>query len=486
MREKTGCVGTTFHGRPKLYARKIIYGAVLGLILIFTLGKLAMAQVWQKIVTSGTPPDKRNGHVLIYPGGNEQFIFGGFNQNNDLWILREEGESSRWERKDIPGTVPSERGGHSGIFVPEDGAVVEDSIIIFGGSNSFEGTLVDSGTYKLEDPRDYWSAQWEKLETTGNVPSSRAEHTAVYDDSNNKMVVFGGYTSIGPIVVSSDTYTLDFTAPTADWAKLTPGEEIPGRYGHSAVWGEEMGMRQMIVFGGKDNSGELLNDCWRLEWTSWNEINVNGDKPPARWQHTAVWIQGQFPEPGKMIVFGGEDENENPLDDVWVLQRPSGESNWKWEELYPIGDLPSARSGHAVAFGWGWGWGWEGGEKMFIFGGSDGNENFNDVYAFAKAEKVKETLQEKPFNAPNPFNPDTEETKICYYLDEEDDDVKIKLFTLTGDLVYSWENISGIKGLNQWPWNGKNEKGRIVENGGYICLIEAGGKKQKCKIAVLR
>jgi len=123
---------------------------------------------------------------------------------------------------------------------------------------------------------------------------------------------------------------------------------------------------------------------------------------------------------------------------------------------------------------------------VYIFGGYDGNENLNDVYVFYKGEEVEKTLEEKPFNAPNPFNPGTEDTKICYYLEEDDDDVKIKLFTLTGELVYSWENISGREGLNQWPWNGKNEKGKTVENGGYICLIEAGGKKQKCKIAVLR
>jgi len=292
-------------------------------------------------------------------------------------------------------------------------------------------------------------------------------------------------------VASSETYTLDFSVDPATWTKLDTSGEIPACYGHSAVWGEEMGMRQMIVFGGKDSSENLLNDCWRLEWnTWWYKINVTGDKPLARWQHTAVWIWGENGEPGRMFIFGGEDENGNPLDDVWALEQPGpGEPNWKWEELYPIGDLPSARSGHAVASGWGWswGWGWDGGEeKMFIFGGSDGNNNLNDIYAFARAKKVKETLQEKPFNAPNPFNPDAEETEICYYLDEEDDDVKIKLFTLTGDLVYSWENISGREGLNQWPWNGKNEKGRIVENGGYICLIETGGKKQKCKIAVLR
>ena len=143
--------------------------------------------------------------------------------------------------------------------------------------------------------------------------------------------------------------------------------------------------------------------------------------------------------------------------------------------------MPSERAGHAAALGWG-----REGQQMFIFGGSGEKGDLNDVYAFFRGEKVKESLQKKPFNAPNPFDPDIRDTKICYYLEEDDDDVKIKLFTLTGELVYSWENISGREGLNQESWDGRNEKGRVVENGGYICLIEAGGKKQKCKIAVLR
>ena len=189
--------------------------------------------------------------------------------------------------------------------------------------------------------------------------------------------------------------------------------------------------------------------------------------------------------PGGMLIFGGEGEH-GPLNDVWFLQEPEPgpgpeESYWKWEEIYPIGDKPSPRSGHATAKE-----GWNGETRMFIFGGSDGNSNFNDVYVLRRDEQVEQTLQEKPFNAPNPFNPDMRDTKICYYLDKADDDVKIKLFTLTGDLVRSWENISGREGMNQLSWNGRNEKGRVVENGGYICLIEAGGEKQKCKIAVLR
>ncbi len=460
--------------------------AIFGLILIMGLAKLVMAEVCERIVPyvsppDGSPPEKRDGHALISSmGGNEQFLFGGFDQNTNLWVLRYEGDNWRWENMGTKGPdTPSQRGGHSGIFVSQGPG--QDYIIIFGGVESPLDVPVDTDTYKLLNPWDPFS-QWEILETTCTIPSARAEHTAVYEYSN-KMIVFGGYTSIAPVVASSETYTLDFSTTPASWTKLNTSGDIPtARYGHSAVW-TPMGM---MVFGGKDDSGDLLDDCWELEFSleNWTKTNITGDKPPARWQHIAVWMDPSPGETGRMLIFGGQGETGEYLDDFWVLREPElgfGEP-WKWERIYPIGDLPSGRRGHAAGAGWGWA-----GERMvYIFGGYDGDENLNDIYVFFKGEEVEKSLEKKPFNAPNPFNPDTEDTKICYYLDEDDDDVKIKLFTLTGELVYSWENISGRAGLNQWPWNGKNEKGKIVENGGYICLIEAGGKKQKCKIAVLR
>ena len=453
--------------------------AIFGLMLILGLGKLVMAEVWEEIRPSGTgtppSPSKRNGHVLISPDGSEKFVFGGFDQDPDLWILWQEGETWRWEYRVAQGTAPTKRGGHIGIFVRQ--GLGQDYIIIFGGSQSPLGVPVDTDTYKLDNPWD-WGSEWEILETTNTVPPLRAEHTTVYDDGMNRMVVFGGYTN--SVTASSETYTLDFSVIPASWTKLNTNGEIPARYGHSAVWA---GWR-MVVFGGKDSSGSLLNDCrwFDLESKEWTQESVTGDEPPARWQHTAVWMWGSLGEPGGMFVFGGEDKDGKPFDDFWILREPGpGEPNWKWEKIYPIGDLPSARAGHAAAVSWGWE-----GQQMFIFGGSGKNGDLNDVYAFFRGEKVKETLQKKPFNAPNPFSPDIRDTKICYYLDKDDNNVKIKLFTLTGELVYSWENIPGRKGLNQESWDGRNEKGRIVENGGYICLIEAGGKKQKCKIAVLR
>jgi len=282
--------------------------AIFGLILIMGLAKLVMAEVCERIVPyvsppDGSPPGARNGHVLVYSmGGNEQFVFGGFDQNTNLWVLRYEGDTWRWENTGDRGDdTPSQRGGHSGTFVSKGAG--QDYIIIFGGSQSFLGVATDSTTYRLPDPWD-WGSEWEILDTTqtapSNAPPAMAEHTAVYD-FDDKMVVFGGYTSISPVVIaSSETYTLDFIVDPASWTKVNPIDRPPARYGHSAAW-TPMGI---MVFGGKDNSEELLNDCWKFEslGNNWEEIDVTGDKPPARWQHTAVYLDPTPGETGGMLI----------------------------------------------------------------------------------------------------------------------------------------------------------------------------------------
>ena len=96
--------------------------AIFGSILIIGLAKLAMAEVCERIVPyvsppAKSPPEKRNGHVLISSmSGNEQFVFGGFDQDPDLWILWQEGETGRWEYMVAKGTAASSRGDIAGFL----------------------------------------------------------------------------------------------------------------------------------------------------------------------------------------------------------------------------------------------------------------------------------------------------------------------------------------------------------------------------------
>jgi hypothetical protein len=97
-------------------------------------------------------------------------------------------------------------------------------------------------------------------------------------------------------------------------------------------------------------------------------------------------------------------------------------------------------------------------------------------------------------NYPNPFKAGVEKTTIAYLL-VEPTDVTVKIYTLMGDLVTSKSFRQGSPGavansMNVFLWDGKNDKGDTVGNGGYICAVDAvinGAKKKMIrKIAVLK
>jgi len=97
-----------------------------------------------------------------------------------------------------------------------------------------------------------------------------------------------------------------------------------------------------------------------------------------------------------------------------------------------------------------------------------------------------ELISEKVVNYPNPFHAGREDTIIQYYLNKSAD-VKMRIYDLFGNLVRTLEfppaEIGGRMGPNQVPWDGRNGKGIVVANGGYICRIEAkAGKERKVRI----
>jgi len=80
-------------------------------------------------------------------------------------------------------------------------------------------------------------------------------------------------------------------------------------------------------------------------------------------------------------------------------------------------------------------------------------------------------------NYPNPFKAGKEETTIIYDL-VEDAKVTISIYDLLGQLVRRIEIPKGTPGkgeggTNEVSWDGKNERGRVVANGGYYCVVEA-------------
>ena len=97
-------------------------------------------------------------------------------------------------------------------------------------------------------------------------------------------------------------------------------------------------------------------------------------------------------------------------------------------------------------------------------------------------------------NYPNPFHPGERATIITYML-SRDADVTMRLFTLSGTLVfqrsYNAGGTGGSQGINEVEWDGRNGEGEYVASGGYILYVEAESQGEtihqiRRRIAVVR
>ena len=82
---------------------------------------------------------------------------------------------------------------------------------------------------------------------------------------------------------------------------------------------------------------------------------------------------------------------------------------------------------------------------------------------------------------PNPFIPSKGHTTITFV--NISSDSKIKIFTLTGDLV---KTISAAGGTGQVSWDVKNEQGENLASGLYYYIIESSQDAKKGKLVIVR
>ncbi|MCP4293296.1 MAG: hypothetical protein GY780_15840 [bacterium] len=94
-------------------------------------------------------------------------------------------------------------------------------------------------------------------------------------------------------------------------------------------------------------------------------------------------------------------------------------------------------------------------------------------------------LDKEITNRPNPFNPNEGETTIMFR-PTASGIVTVTMYDLYGAMVYSEQRnvISGS--VEQFTWDGRNGKGRVVANGGYICRVHGNGMDLRRKIAVVK
>ncbi|HLF06806.1 MAG TPA: kelch repeat-containing protein, partial [Thermoplasmata archaeon] len=311
-------------------------------------------------------PSPRSEHSLVYDAQRQRaMVFGGLAANSamafsdSLWALEDAGlygADSYWREVKLQGVRPAPRSGHTALMDQAN-----DRMIVFGGANvdALNDVWVLANASSSAGPME-----WVEITPAGPAPAPRKFHSAVYDTAENRMVIFGGISS--QYTPYNDAWVLanaNGLGGAATWTNLTPGGSPPSaRYGHVAYL--HPGSNWMGVIGGAP--AESLADVWVLTnatgtsgFAQWMKLWTLGGTPAGRHTHSAAYDVGL----DRLVVFGGR--NYSQLDDVWWLENATGRGavSPKWTQVAPSGVACLGRWSHATAYD-------APQDRMLVYGGS--------------------------------------------------------------------------------------------------------------------
>eukprot|EP01089_Gocevia_fonbrunei_P014126 TRINITY_DN3803_c0_g1_i3.p1 TRINITY_DN3803_c0_g1~~TRINITY_DN3803_c0_g1_i3.p1 ORF type:complete len:327 (-),score=67.01 TRINITY_DN3803_c0_g1_i3:46-1026(-) len=318
---------------------------------------------WKEITSSTSNPPARGSHSMVIDKKSNLYVFGGnsgiweHGPRDDLYVYS--AADSKWSLLETKGVTPAPVFRHSAIY---DGDDSNNRMIIFGGAEGTEsGGLAHSNTlheYNID------TNTWTKLSPSG-VPPPRWFHIAV--KIGRVMYMYGG---IGTSQFFGDlwTYHLDENK----WSELKPKGDNPLTRSHASVVVSEDQKNIYIIAGAKCFGANcLLNDVVRynVETNTYHQVEVTGTKPIQRTGHSTVVIGDSF------YLFGGCDWDGKYVNDFWRFDFATS----TWTRLNPSEELPKVRNIHKAV---------PSGKSFFLFGGySDltgiGPAYYGDLWQFS-------------------------------------------------------------------------------------------------------
>ncbi|KAL1924340.1 uncharacterized protein VTP21DRAFT_7375 [Calcarisporiella thermophila] len=225
-------------------------------------------------------------------------------------------------------------------------------------------------------PTDKSEYPWAKYPFKSSIFPRSLHAACPVSSSSLELFVFGG---IAKGDLRKDLYILDVESLSS--VSFSSSGDVPAaRINHTMV---NIG-GYILVYGG-DTKKTADEDLYILNISlrQWTKALIQGPKPAARQGHTATVI-GPF-----MYVFGGMSNNrasnEIVVFDIRSLQSPSP----SWQFIRPATEeLPPPRYDHCAC---------EADGKIYIFGGTDGEQVFNDVWCYDAQKNFWQKLSTSGF-----------------------------------------------------------------------------------------
>ena len=250
-------------------------------------------------VKGTTAPEARFGHAAAFDAESKRVLIfagqAGVSFLNDVWAF--DAASETWSKLDTQGTPPGVRYGTSAVITKRNLLIISHGF----ASGRFDDTIA----------LDLGNNTWTQIKPIDEVPLNRCLHESVYDAKTDRMIMFGGCSSgYGPCP-QDDAWSLDVEAK--EWNEIKPSGSKPSGRSNPSLVSDDSG--RLILFGGRTGGGRS-SDIWTLDIASgkWTELTPSGEGPEPRSSHDAAWN----PDTGQMIVFGGRSNSGN-LNDLWLF-----------------------------------------------------------------------------------------------------------------------------------------------------------------------
>jgi hypothetical protein len=193
----------------------------------------------------------------------------------------------------------------------------------------------------------------------GVSPSARQDHTWTVDGEAGKAYLFGGLVTDGP---SSELWSFDLATDT--WTLLEPAGERPeARFGHTATWVVGAGL---VIWSGQGAS-DFFDDIWAYDpaANSWTQLPSAGAVPEARYGSCA-----SLGPDGQLWISHGFTEDDGRFADTRSYDFATG----TWTDRTPAGDVPVKRCLHDCF--------WADNGRLILYGGqTTGVPALGDIWA---------------------------------------------------------------------------------------------------------
>ena len=323
---------------------------------------------------ASTPVARYGAKMIFDPVGERAILFGGRTDGllgmkyfDDLWSF--DSQSQIWTplQTDIQ---PAGRLSPGMVYDP-----VAHQIILFGGHTE-QDRVNDTWTYDLD------TNHWKEV-TPEHSPPPRSDMGMVYDETNQVVILFGGYCKDNIRELCDDTWVFD--PQRRIWTEMNPPNHPPVMYGHSLVY--DPINQQSLLWGGHISA---INDgifssigygdtLWSYSYpeNTWEEIALkSGNNPNPRYWHMSTFdISSE-----SVFLFGGNGA-KSFLAETWLFERAEG----TWEKI-TVKDMPSPRINAAIIYD-------PANDIVILFGGlGEDKDSFRDTWIFLKTETGKKWI----------------------------------------------------------------------------------------------